>query len=115
MRISILGSRGFADNRLVSATMEDFIRETQCYLFTVVCGNIEKKLSESIGKIWAENNGAPIEYVFDRNIDKLIQKMVENIDFGIFFYDGKDAIIRKIIMKMKMNGKHGKVIKIGGK
>ena len=41
--------------------------------------------------------------------------MVENIDFGIFFYDGKDAIIRKIIMKMKMNGKHGKVIKIGGK
>ena len=66
MRISILGSRGFADNRLVSATMEDFICETQCYLFTVVCGNTEKKLSESI-------------------------------------------------MKMKMNGKHGKVIKIGGK
>lgn len=115
MRISILGSRGFADNCLVSATMEDFICETQCYLFTVVCGNTEKKLSESIGKIWAENNGAPIEYIFDRNIDKLIQKMVDNIDFAILFYDGKDAIIRKIIMKMKMSGKHGKVIKIGGK
>ena len=33
-------------------------------------------------------------------------------DFVLAFYDGEDAVVRRVIMKMKGEGKHGKVVNI---
>lgn len=113
MKVCILCSRGFEDYRLISATMEKLIQDSQCYLFTVVCGSTENKMPiGSLSEIWAKNNGAPINYIIEPSIDKLIDKIADSADFIVAFYNGEDVIVRRVIMKMKGLGKHGKVVNI---
>lgn len=108
MKIAILGPWDF--NRL-SATMEKLITESNCFLFTVVCGGTsEKGLENSIGRKWAIQNGAPLEFLVEENPDRLINKLVNKIDFVVALDDGS-SMIKRIIMKMSMEGKHGRVEK----
>lgn len=106
MKISILGPWNF--DRL-SAVMEELITESQCFLFTVVCGGTnEEGLRDTVGYKWAIANGAPVEYLVQEDVNKLIDRLTKDIDFVIVANDG-NPIIKKIIMKMSMLGKHGRV------
>ena len=106
MKIAILGPWNF--DRL-SAVMEELITESQCFLFTVVCGGTnEEGLRDTIGYKWATINGAPVEFLVQEDVNKLIDQLTKNIDFVIAANDG-NPIIKKIIMKMSMLGKHGRV------
>lgn len=89
--------------------MEKLIAESQCYLFTVVCGGTdETSIRNSIGYKWATANGAPVEFLIQEDITKLIDRLTQTIDFVVAANDG-NAIIKKIIIKMNMLGKHGRV------
>lgn len=106
MKIAILGPWRF--DRL-SAVMEELITESQCFLFTVVCGGTnEEGLRDTVGYKWAIANGAPVEYLVQEDVNKLIDRLTKDIDFVIVANDG-NPIIKKIIMKMSMLGKHGRV------
>lgn len=110
MKVIILGKYTYEQ---LSATMEELIESSQCYLFTIVCGSTEKKMPiGSLSETWALNNGAPINYIIESDVNKLIDKIVKSADFVLAFYDGEDAIVRRVIMKMKGEGKHGKVVNV---
>lgn len=109
MKIAILGPWSFD---LLSATMEELITESQCFLFTVVCGGTaEDGIYDSIGYKWATANGAPVNFLIQEDVKKLIDKLTKEIDFVVAANDG-NPIIKKVIMKMSMLGKHGKVVNI---
>lgn len=112
MKIAILGPWNF---ERLSATMEKLITESQCYLFTVVCGGTdERSLRESIGYKWATANGAPVEFLVIDDINKLIDRLTQEIDFVVAAVgaEGGDPAIKRIIMKMNILGKHGRVEQI---
>lgn len=111
MKIAILGQWNF---KQLSATMEKLIIESQCYLFTVVCGGTDEMyLRNSIGYKWATANGAPVEFLVEENIDKLIDKLTKEIDFVVAaFADDDNPVVKRVIMKMNMLGKHGRIEKI---
>lgn len=106
MKIAILGP--WRLDRL-SAVMEELITESQCFLFTVVCGGTSEYDSrKSIGYEWATMNGAPVEFLVEKNVDKLIDYLTREVDYVVVANNG-NQIIKRIIMKMKMLGKHGRV------
>lgn len=106
MKIVILGPWNFDQ---LSARMEKLITESQCYLFTVVCGGTdETKIKTSVAYKWATANGAPVKFLIEENVDKLIEQLVDEIDYVVAASDGNPHI-KKIIMKMSMLGKHGSV------
>lgn len=106
MKIAILGPWDI--NRL-SALMEKLITESQCYLFTVVCGGTdETRIKTSVAYRWATANGAPVEFLIEKDIDKLIEQLVNKIDYVVAAND-ENPHIKRIIMKMNMLGKHGSV------
>lgn len=106
MKIAILGPW---DYKQLSALMEKLITESQCYLFTVVCGGTdETKIKTSVAYKWATANGAPIKFLIEKNVNKLIEQLVNEIDYVVAANDGNPHI-KKIIMKMSMLGKHGSV------
>lgn len=107
MKIAILGLWNYS---ALCAAMEDFIKEKQCYLFTVVCGGTnEEGIKDSIGYKWAYENGAPVRFLIEKDVEKLIDKLSSEIDYVIIMNNG-EQIIKRIIMKMRMMGKHGKVV-----
>lgn len=109
MKIAILGPWSY--DRL-SATMEKLITESQCYLFTVVCGGTNREdIHKSVGYKWAIANGAPVEFLVNKDINKLINSLTKAIDFVVSADDG-NPVIKRIIMKMNILGKHGRVEKV---
>lgn len=115
MKIVILWNN---NEKLLSETMEQLITESQCYLFIVICGgqnNNGVKVSASYK--WAIKNGAPIEYLIEpieylieSDIEKLIEKIVKTADFLVAYNDGTNQIVKRLIMKFKNEGKHGRII-----
>ena len=108
MKIVILWNN---NEKLLSETMEQLITESQCYLFTVICGgqsNDGVKVSASY--TWAVKNGAPIESLIESDIEKLIEKIVKIADFLVAYNDGTNQIVKRLIMKFKNEGKHGRII-----
>lgn len=107
MKVVILGG----DPRL-DAVMNELIEDSGCYLFYVLCGGQSAEgLENSAGYQWAIRNGAPVQYLIEADIEKLIDKIVQTADFLVAFNDGSQ-IIKRIIMKFKIAGKHGKVINV---
>ncbi len=114
MKVAIIAATGAFNYRLLDETLNALIENSGCYLFTILCGSIDKekrKETESLGELWARKNGAPVEYIFEKTIDKLIDKLIFKADYAIFILDG-NALINRIFMKYKMSGKHGSVIKV---
>lgn len=106
MKIAILGPWNY--NRL-SAVMEELISQSQCFLFTVVCGGTsEDEIRNTVGYKWAIANGAPVKYLVQEDVNKLVDRLTKDIDFVVAANDG-NPIIKKIIMKMSMLDKHGRV------
>lgn len=113
MKISILCSKNFNNYEVLDEILNELIEESQCFLFTVICGSTVNQKIESLGGLWAKNNGAAINYIIEEDINKLINKVVREVDFIIAFYDGEDNFIRRVIMKMKKCGKHGRIYYCG--
>lgn len=100
-----------AEARLLAETMENLITTSQYYLFTVICGGTSwENIQSTAGFKWASANGAPIEYLIEEDIDKLLNKMVKTADYLVAFNDNSQ-ITKKIIMKFSTSEKHGTVIK----
>ena len=93
--------------------LNKLIETSQCFLFNILCGGVEgsKSTQETLGELWAKNNGAPILYFFEKTTDKLINKLFYKADYIIFLLDG-DPFVNKLLMKYKMTGKHGSAIRI---
>ena len=89
--------------------LNKLIETSQCFLFNILCGGVEgsKSTQETLGELWAKNNGAPILYFFEKTTNKLFYKA----DDIIFLLDG-DPFINKLFMKYKMTGKHGSAIRV---
>ena len=107
MRIGILGGDKNKDYDLLNQELWKMIEEKQCFLFDVIVS----VYSESLGKVWADNNGAPLVYLHERDPNKAIKKLFNMADFIIFMNDNSQQM-KNLIMQYKMMGKHGCVLNI---
>jgi len=107
MKIIIIWQNDF---QLLTNTMEKLINDNQCFLFTVLCGGTDdKNIYSSLGYQWAKINGAPIELLIEPNLEKLLDKIVSSADYLVCYNNG-NQIVKRLIMKFKIAGKHGTVI-----
>ena len=110
MKIAIIGGELTPENyQKVDKKLNELIEDKGIYLFYMLCGFRSKNQipEPTLGSIWAKNNGAPIQWIFDPTPAKLINAA----DYIIFLYDGNN-FIRQLIMQYKQTGKHGSVISI---
>ena len=99
MKVIILGKYTYEQ---LSATMEELIESSQCYLFTIVCGSTEKKMPiGSLSETWALNNGAPINYIIESDVNKELESNAEYLDHSsaesFFVSSSRDFYIDKYI------------------
>lgn len=98
------------DEMLLARTMEKLIADSQCFLFTVICGGTdESNLNSSLGYRWAIHNGAPVEFIIEADVEKLLNKITQTADY-IVCYNNGNQLVKRLIMKFKSQGKHGTVI-----
>ena len=114
MKVAILSSS--AEDKyykLLDKKINTLINTSQCYLFYILCGYTEDRNRGpvTLGELWAERNGAPILYISEKTTDKLLNKLFFKANYVIFLIDG-NPIINKALMKYKMLGKHGSVVKV---
>lgn len=107
MKIVILG---FSDYDKLNNTMMKLINENQYFLFTVVCGG-QFPAGPSLAEQWAKNNGAPVEYCYNENIEQLINIIATTADYIVADLENGPPHLKRIVMKMKALGKHGMVIR----
>lgn len=100
MRVLILG---FETKEEIDAEMEKMMRESECYLFSVVCGDRVGASYE-----WAEWRGAPVILEKPRQPQDLVN-MADYLVVKI----GKaaPAWLRNLVMQWKAAGKHGRVVR----
>lgn len=106
---------GFNDYDEFDKVMQEFIAENDCLIFSIVCGGLDiGNPTNSIPRQWAINNGAPLCLVYDKDINKLMGKIEKEADYlTIRITKDTPQVCKNLIMKMKNQGKHGKVIKGG--
>ena len=111
MKVAIIAATGALNYRLLDNKLNELIESSECYLFYILCGYIEGRKSneETLGELWAKNNGAPTLYIHEKTIDKLIDRLIFSADYAIFILDG-NPLINNAFMRYKMSGKHGSVI-----
>ena len=98
---------GFDSVREAVAAINKWVEETQIFLFTIVC--VKNSMAERI----AEELGASAYFLKEMSGEELVQKLPGMVDYGILKYDGENAYVRRLIMGLKMEGKHGWVVKSG--
>lgn len=114
---------GFNDYDKLNNTMEKLITDSQCYLFTVLCGGTQDVVrlpfmedqhivdpAIPIGERWARNNGVPVEYCYNANAEQLLDKIANTADYIVADLSSDNQFIKRLIMKMKSMGKHGTVV-----
>jgi hypothetical protein len=90
--------------------MNKLIEDSQCFLFTVVCGGQDQmSAKQGIGYQWAVANGAPVEFIVEADLEKLLNKIAQTADYIVAYNDGSQ-IIKRLIMDFKMKGKHGTLV-----
>lgn len=101
------------DEKLLAETIEKLIVDSQCYLFTVLCGGTDEgSVRSSLGYRWAVKNGAPVEFLIEADVEKLLNKIVQSADYIVCYNDG-NQLVKRLIMKFKLQGKHGTVVQRG--
>ena len=113
MDIAILSSENTrARYKLLEDKLNELIESSGCYLFYVLCGNLEgSEPRETLGELWAKKNGAPLHYISEKTTDRLLNKLFLKADYIIFFLDG-NPLINNAFMRYKMMGKHGSIIRV---
>lgn len=111
MKIAILGG-SLNDYAVLDQKLNELIEERQCYLFTVLCGATDPtQYKPGLSEVWAKKNGAPIEYLVDADQQRLMTKLAAAADYIIFILRDEQWI-KNFMMRYKMSGKHGTVIKL---
>ena len=86
------------------------------YIYDIICPlkidfiNILYSDENSLGYIWAQENGMPVKRVWAHSPSKLRRRLLYFEADYIFFLLHDEQWIKKIIMEYKMTGKHGTVI-----
>ena len=100
MRVLILG---FSSLQEVNSTMEKLIEESQCFLFTVVCGG-----TDNVAYGWAQKAGAPVTF----SQVKTPQGLLKEADYLVMKLDASSPQwMKNLMMAWKKEGKHGTVIR----
>ena len=100
MRVLILG---FSSLQEVNSTIEKLIEESQCFLFTVVCGG-----TDNVAYDWAQKAGAPVSF----SQAKTPQGLLKEADYmEKKRNDDTPQWMKNLMMAWKKEGKHGTVIK----
>lgn len=100
MKVLILG---FEDLQELDDVMEKLIAESQCFLFSVVCGG-----TNSCAYGWAQMRGAPVIFSQARSP----QDLIKEADYLVMkLISTSPQWHKNLMMKWKMEGKHGTVIK----
>ena len=110
MKIAIIGGTLTPENyQKVDKELNKLIEEKGIYLFYMLCGLRSKSQmpEPTLGSLWADKNGAPIQWM----LEPTPAKLMKTADYIIFLYDG-NTFIRQLIMQYKQMGKHGSVINI---
>ena len=114
---------GFEDYDKLTNTMEKLITDSQCYLFSILCGGTtdiapapftnSTKLhpNRPLGETWAHNNGAPVEYIYNSNSERLLDEIAQTADYVVADLSNENQFVKRLVMKMKNLGKHGTVVK----
>lgn len=108
---------GFNDYEKLDRTMQKLIEDSQFFLFTVVCGGtgIETDKTgariKTIGEQWAEKNGAPMEFLYRRDAEDLLDKIAKEADYIVADLSCDNQWIKRLVMRMRSMSKHGTVIK----
>lgn len=111
MKIAILGG-GLMDYPILDQKLNELIEEKQCYLFTVLCGATDSvQYKPGLSEIWARKNGAPVEYLIDKDPQRLLKKLATTADYIIFILRDEQWL-KNFMMQYKILGKHGTVIKL---
>lgn len=105
MKIVILG---FTDYNKLNNAMEKLITDSQCYLFTVLCGG-RAAAEPSLAEQWAVNVGTPVEKIFNGNVEKLLDEIALSADYVVADLSSDNQFIKRLVMKMKALGKHGTI------
>ena len=110
MQILILG---FNDYKRLDAVMQKLIEDNQYYLFTVLCGGADQTNSEpSLAEQWATANGCPIKRIYNKDIDKLLWILSQELDYLVMeISEATPQILKNFMMHIKSLGKHGTIIK----
>ena len=104
MRVGIISNcDGERAQNALSLKMEELISKSEVFLFTIVDDG------SGLGEWWARENGLPYYYE-EGNLEKLLR----DIDYGVFVIEGQGQGIKNLLMKFKIKypEKHGSVIKI---
>ena len=100
MRVLILG---FSSLQEVDSVMEKLIEESQCFLFTVVCGGID-----NVAYDWAQKAGAPVTF----SQVKTPQALIKEADYLVIkINDDTPQWMKNLMMAWKKEGKHGTVVR----
>ena len=100
MRVLILG---FSSLQEVDTVMKKLIEESQCFLFTVVCGG-----TDNVAYNWAQKAGAPVSF----SQVKTPQGLLKEADYLVMKLDASSPQwMKNLMMAWKKEGKHGTVIR----
>lgn len=110
MLIGILGgdAKEESEFKALDDKLNELIEASQCFLFNAAV--LSKDPSNcTLGYVWASRRGCPVRYFDDINI------ILRKADYCIFVLNKKreDLEVKQALMKYKMSGKHGSVIRIG--
>lgn len=107
---------GFTNYDKLNNTLMKLIEEKQFFLFTILCGGTGITYDEtdsrikSLGEVWAEKNGLPMEFIYSQNPERLLDKIAETADYVIADVSNENQFAKRLIMKMRSLGKHGTVV-----
>ena len=115
MKVAVVAATGALNYTLLDKKLNSLIESSGCYLFTILCGYVDgnKSKEESLGETWAKRNGAPIDFIHAKSVDKLIDMIILKADYAIFILDG-NPVINQAFMRYKMADKRGSVIYAAG-
>lgn len=83
--------------------MEKLITESQCYLFSIVCGGVD-----NVAYDWAQKAGAPV--IFSQA--KTPQGLLKEADYLVMkINDNTPQWMKNLMMAFKKEGKHGTIIR----
>lgn len=102
----ILVVGNFTDDEL-NNVMEQFIKNNDCYLFTIVRGGLGDARHKPPIAAWAERNGCPQMWVTADTLDLLLWKLEREVDYVIAKRDVLSQGWKNFVMKLKVAGKHG--------
>ena len=111
MYVAIVGGSITPENyKKLDDAINKVIEEKQIYLFYILCGTCAGP-AQTIGRLWAERNGAPIQWIVASTPAALQNQLLKKADYIFFLLDG-NQVTKNLIMKYKMMGKHGTVIQL---